>query len=472
MFTPYFKNPFYFSKLVLLSLIFILLSPSLVISQKWEGISAGTYRNIVTALAVDTTNNQLVIGGQDIKDVNGQSSCTVFKWSPENGVEILSPYNLDTMNIDIVNQILFRRDSMLVVGRGGVAIWKNNHWTSKFDIQSPWHQSIHPYGNNYLLSTGQRSYSTLGSLVEWDGDTTVTDFHNISAFISSYSFVETVIEYKGDLYVAGSSLYYDGVIMHDIIKWDGTQWTTLGSGLNHATQLGGINDMVVYKGELYIIGLFHVNGDTKENYVARWDGTQWKLVGGDFWSPNLGYGMVSSLHMHNGYLYVSGTFTKVGGVPATGIARWDGNEWCGCGSIIEIGATVTDLTHYRDTLYISGNFIKIDNDSILRIARFIGDDFADTCGSTVGIKTVQLEKQTLKGYPNPAQNELNFDFPNPINQLSQISVYNIVGQLFIHTQEFIYERKLTLDISTLPQGIYFGEIVTNQKNYVYSFVTE
>jgi hypothetical protein len=254
--------------------------------------------------------------------------------------------------------------------------------------------------------------------------------------------------------------------------WNGQNWSDCDSGITDVSNLGGINDMIEYQGDLYIGGMFYQTNHSKENMIARWDGQNWKTVGGGFgWGIAPGSETIDVMHVHDGYLYVAGQFHTPGGIPANSIARWDGNEWCGCGSTFD--GQIVSMTHYRDTLYVGGGFNHIDGDSIAKIARFIGSDFADTCGSTtVGIKTLKAERKQIVGYPNPARDVIHLMLPQLGNQEVEIQIYNQVGQLTIRQSKYLTNQKLELDLSQLSKGMYFGEIVTKQKNYVFSFVKE
>ena len=248
-----------------------------------------------------------------------------------------------------------------------------------------------------------------------------------------------------------------------------------GKNVGGGIQAGGdiaIYDMEVYQGELYAAGQFEQVGTIKENHIARWDGTQWKPVGGGIQNDIFGYSLLRELHVYDGYLYVGGRFGGAGGVPAEGVARWDGNEWCGCGS--NILEQVISLNHYRDTLYIGGAFaLHQATDSIYSLARFIGTEFADTCGSiNVGIKTIAAQKKELVGYPNPVQETLTLKLPN--TQLNEVTVliYSSMGQLVREEKYSLVDHELKLDLNQLTSGMYFGEIQSSAHSFRFSFVKE
>lgn len=61
----------------------------------------------------------------------------------------------------------------------------------------------------------------------------------------------------------------------------------------------------------------------------------------------------------------------------------------------------------------------------------------------------------VKLYPNPATNSITIEFEN--NKTNSIQFYNIAGQLTIN-KSFSGSRKQIIDLSNIPQGIYFIRI--------------
>lgn len=439
--------------------------------NKWERLPGVDVEQTISALVVDSVNNTLIIGSEYLTHVNGQSSCSVFKWDSSYNVEILDSFNSAQMHVHTVRDIIIQNDSMFVGGDWGIVIYNNGSWIKQVNGDaSAW--DINVYNNEYLLSAGLGvTYGTpiKSYLFSWDGDSSFQEFENISNYMDISPAINVSQEYKGELYVAGRN--FGSGLMNHILKWNGTQWEDVGGGI-HAGGDIAIYDMEVYQGELYVAGQFEQIGSIKENHIARWDGVQWKPVGGGIQNDIFGYSLLRELHVHDGYLYVGGRFGGAGGVPAEGVARWDGNEWCGCGS--NILEQVISLNHYRDTLYIGGAFALYQpTDSIYSLARFIGTEFADTCGSIhVGIKTLAAQKKQLIGYPNPAKEVLTLKIPNtPINEVI-VSIFAASGQIVREEKYALVNQELPLRVNPLPSGMYFGEIRSQSDSYRFSFVKE
>lgn len=66
-------------------------------------------------------------------------------------------------------------------------------------------------------------------------------------------------------------------------------------------------------------------------------------------------------------------------------------------------------------------------------------------------------------YPNPAERELNIDFPN--EEDIQIEIYNSIGELLISV-----ENQKNIDISGLTKGLYFIKISQGQKSSLQRFI--
>ncbi len=76
-----------------------------------------------------------------------------------------------------------------------------------------------------------------------------------------------------------------------------------------------------------------------------------------------------------------------------------------------------------------------------------------------GLSTTQVSKFSNLVYPNPTNGILNFS--NSVNENSQISIYNLNGQLVKEISSF--DAKNNIDISEFNSGVYSFVINTNGK---------
>jgi trimeric autotransporter adhesin len=135
-----------------------------------------------------------------------------------------------------------------------------------------------------------------------------------------------------------------------------------------------INDALIFNGDLYVGGVFDDYNTSNAAHslvtIARWDGRKWSNVAK--WTSNYN-AVIYAMEVHNNSLYVAGTFTTAGGVPATNIARWDGTSWHALGSGLS-GASnrVLALASWNGDLYAAGSFSSAGGVPVDNIARWDG----------------------------------------------------------------------------------------------------
>src|SRR5206468_490694 len=100
-------------------------------------------------------------------------------------------------------------------------------------------------------------------------------------------------------------------------------------------------------------------------------------------------GLVISMAVHNGSLIVGGSFTNLGGVAATNIARWDGHNWSAMGAGLGIydsssGISVGAVSVFQNQLYAAGNFTNSGSSLTRNIARWNGSDWEEIGGGVGG----------------------------------------------------------------------------------------
>jgi hypothetical protein len=151
-------------------------------------------------------------------------------------------------------------------------------------------------------------------------------------------------------------------------KWDGTSWSVLGSGPD-AESLVGVQALAVDgAGNLYVGGSFETaDGDIVAN-VAKWDGAAWSTLGSGFEPANA----VRSLAVDGaGNLYVGGLFWTAGGVSAHNVAKWDGTRWSALGSGLTgwVDALAVDA---GGNLYAGGSFSRAGDVTAYNVAKWNG----------------------------------------------------------------------------------------------------
>ena len=178
--------------------------------------------------------------------------------------------------------------------------------------------------------------------------------------------------HNGDLYAGGSFTEAGGVAVNFVARWDGADWHAVGSGLGDWVRCFG-----EYQGELIIGGWFDTIDGSPGNAIARWDGVNWAPLGGGLTSSITGDPSVHAMAEHGGYLYVVGSFDGADGIPVDGIARWDGTSWSAVadltpGNKFWVRLTEEVLVDANGDLVVAGDFTHVNGMPAMGIARWDG----------------------------------------------------------------------------------------------------
>jgi len=191
---------------------------------------------------------------------------------------------------------------------------------------------------------------------------------------------------SGSLYIGGYFTAAGAVVANGIAKWDGSQWSALGSGMGGDDDIVRVEALALSGTDLYVGGHFTTADGVPANHIAKWDGNNWSALGsgmaGDY------YLVVNALAVIGTNLYAGGRFTTAGGVAATNIAKWNGNAWSALGFGVDGAfpgyiASVNALVVSGNILYVGGNFTTAGGISANYVARWNGSSWSPL-GSGMG----------------------------------------------------------------------------------------
>jgi hypothetical protein len=121
----------------------------------------------------------------------------------------------------------------------------------------------------------------------------------------------------GSIYVGGEFTTANGVTVNRIAKWNGSSWSSLGSGLGTSGACYAI--AVSSSGIVYAGGTFTVAGGAPANYIAQWNGTRWSTMQSISGINGACYAMAFDA---SGNLCVGGSFTTADGIGVNYVACW------------------------------------------------------------------------------------------------------------------------------------------------------
>ena len=388
---------------------------------KWDGVnwsalgSNGSIKNQVLALTIDESGN-LYVGGKFSNVDNLPAADYIAKWDGTNWSALGSNgagngslnFYVNALTVDgsgklfVGGDFTSLYDSANFINSPYFAAWdissSNWYFPTNGSLQGAVNREIHAIvadGNGNIYVGGKFiNLNGLGAadyVAKWDGTSWSALGSNGAgdgSLFSSYD-VQNVtvnslaVDGNGNLFVGG---WFNDVNNHgipvpeadSIAKWDGANWSALGSNDAGSGSLSGtVNALVVDEnGNLYVGGNFgNVNNFgvilNEADFVAKWDGANWSAMG----SNGAGNGSLNS-HIDalavdgNGNLYVGGGFTNVNnnGTPidaADYIAKWDGVNWSALkdiGTNGPLNGIVTALVvDGSGNLYAGGSFSNVNN---------------------------------------------------------------------------------------------------------------
>lgn len=285
-----------------------------------------------------------------------------------NEVYILDPYNVNNVdgNADLDKCVKFNGTNWVAVKAG------ETFSSGSYDLTVA----------NGKLYIGAKISGTTKNYCVWDGTNLTAGEAGISSG-SIFAFYEDAT--SGHLYIGGGFTNIDGVPYNDyLIKTTGSTVVPMGSGGPSPAFSSYVYDMAMYNNELYVGGSFTDLADnTKADYIAKWNGSSWEVLGDNGSGGSALNSAVYSLEVFNNKLYIGGSFQSgAGNAMIDYLGVWDGSSWSHVGDNGSGGASINqgavyDLHVFNSKLYACGGFAKAGSDALaVKIAVWDGSSWA------------------------------------------------------------------------------------------------
>ncbi|MDB5032842.1 MAG: gliding motility-related protein [Chlorobi bacterium] len=249
--------------------------------------------------------------------------------------------------------------------------------------------AVHAVVWNGELYALHNRYDTTVTLSKWDGAAwiDITTMHLSRSKARGYRVViSDLVVHGGLLYVTGIFDAVDGLPeTSGLAVWDGVNWkgvpgNPLRNGLTWILDSYQTESfkMTSYKGELIVAGTIDKGGNPQEAVVA-WNGSAWRTIAQANDSNDSLY--VTAFAEWHGDLYVGGYFSRIGGVGAHGIAKWDGTAWGTVGGRNMV--PVANIFIYHDQLHLlCGTEIGFNPAKDATIQRWDGAEWRPMAGTS------------------------------------------------------------------------------------------
>jgi trimeric autotransporter adhesin len=222
----------------------------------------------------------------------------------------------------------------------------------------------------------------VGSLYSWEGqilaggDFTLAGGHSanrIARWVGNQwqpfgggfdSTVNTISVHNGGVVAAGLFSFSDSAMLPRLAHWDDKRWSRIGEISTGDGANGRIRALCRVGNDVYAGGSFTAIGNVRASRIARWDGLRW-------WPMGQGVnGIVQAIAQGIDGLYVGGDFTTAGGLVSPRIARWDGSQWHPLASGLD--RTVYSLAVKDTEVFAGGTFSSTGATTLRRIGRWDG----------------------------------------------------------------------------------------------------
>ena len=247
--------------------------------KRWLPVSSGM-KSTVKALTV--YNNELIAGGY---------------FSPANG----SPYNY-------------------------IAKWNGDKWTALGAGVSGGTQgqvmALTVHGTDLIAGGFFTSAGgvTCNHVAKWNG----TAWSGIGSGAENgvSGIVYALTPFNGELAVGGLFLSAGTLPVHHIAKWNGAAWSTMGDGFSDNSGTYGVMSLGVYHNELIAGGGFTKSGTMPMSSISKWNGSQWSSLGSGVGNGGFSSNWVFCQAVHKNELVVGGIFNSAGSVNSAYKAKW------------------------------------------------------------------------------------------------------------------------------------------------------
>ena len=264
---------------------------------------------------------------------------------------------------------------------------------------------------------------------------------------------------SGEPYVAFKDWWLPIIYNATVMKFDGTNWVYVGNEGFSTDDAEELSLAFSPSGQPYVAYSDNANPYSPKATVMRFDGTSWVSVGDTCFSTN-GVGDISLAFSLSGQPYVACAEWITHYIAKATVMKFDGTNWLYVGppsGFSEGSAGYINLAFNQSgEPYVA--YMDYQNDHKATVMKF--DSVA------VGINQNSISGLTV--YPNPAIDKIIVENSNTIS--GNLSIENLTGQKLL-TQQVI-EAKTQIDISNLPNGVYFVKHTSNKNATVAKFIKQ
>jgi hypothetical protein len=224
---------------------------------------------------------------------------------------------------------------------------------------------------------------------------------------------------------------------------------------------GSVYDLAMIGDDLYMAGSFSEVEGVTVNGVARWNGLEWSALGsGDAVGVN---GWITSMIAHAGRIFVGGSFDKVGDIEASRIASWDGTAWTPLGS--GTNESVTAMTPDGDGVLVGGDFTIAGGKVAVQIARW------STAPSGVAIEPIARASMTPHPVADVARLGVTLERSATVELVIVDALGRVVARVAPQTRD-AGAQHVVIDARTLAPALYIARVTIDGATTSVPFIVD
>ncbi|HVZ93962.1 MAG TPA: S8 family serine peptidase [Phycisphaerales bacterium] len=305
-----------------------------VVCDEWLSPGVGAdLDNTIYALALfdpDGTGplGPRIVAGGSFLTAGGATANRIAMWDGAGWLPMGDGFN------NIVNALAVLPNGQLIAGGAftmsgttsvsRIAAWNGTAWSPLGLGVNSTVNALAVRGNGDLIVGGsfsQAGGSAAGRIARWNGSA----WDNMGSTMTGLAVFCFATAPNGDLIVGGNFTGLGGVAANYVIRWDGTNWSALGAGVDSLVRAAA----VMPNGDVIIGGQFITAGGLTVNRLARWNGAQWSGFGDG--CDNTVFAVIpwdsNGTGPRGTDIVIGGDFTALGPDFIRNLARWNGSEW-------------------------------------------------------------------------------------------------------------------------------------------------